>query len=373
MAKSFNFNYRERSVESANERSQMGSGAYDRFVIDGIQMWKPRSGSNIIRILPPTWEDARHYGYDVFLHNNIGPDRSSYLCLNKMKEESCPLCDARAETEDEDDQKELRVTRRVAVYLIDRDDEAAGAQLWFMPWSVDRDIIGRCIRKRTGKLLMIDHPERGYDIEFQKQGEGLKTKYVSIDISRETSVMLDDEEDRDKILQFISDKSIPDVLKFYSYEYIDKVFNAVSTKRTEELVKKPAKSKKTHRDGDSDEDFDDIDELLDPTKKKTTTKREVEEEEDLPVPPLKKTAKKPTPVEDEDEEVEEVKPAKKTTEKKAPPPVEEEEDDEEEFDEVKAASKTTVEEDDDDDDVPFASAKSRLNDRVKPTETKRKK
>src|SRR5574338_1231875 len=103
----FKFDYKKRSFDDANDRAQMGSGAYDKFTIDGIKMWKPKNGNNLIRILPPTWDEPRHYGYDVFMHNGIGPDKSAYLCLDKMQVDKCPICEARAEARDEDEKNAL--------------------------------------------------------------------------------------------------------------------------------------------------------------------------------------------------------------------------------------------------------------------------
>ena len=346
----FKFDYKKRSFEDANDRAQMGSGAYDKFTVDGIKMWKPKNGNNLIRILPPTWDEPKHYGYDVFVHNGIGPDKSAYLCLEKMHVDKCPICEARAEARDEDEKNALRHNRRVAVWIIDRDDEQLGAQLWLMPWSVDRDISSRTLNKRTARLLMIDDPNDGYDIEFTKEGEGLKTKYVGIDVARDATPVLDDEDEGQKVLEYISEKSIPSVLKFYEYSYIKNVFNSGNP----EAVKKPVKSRKPVAPEEDEESFDDIDSLLaGKPAKKVVTEKVVEQ------PVGKKTTKVVVEDEEGDEDV----------------ILDEEEDIEVEepaspAKTVKSVTKVEVELDEDEDDFDIPSVKSRLAERVvKPAET----
>ena len=87
------YEYRERDRAAVDKRAKMGNSDFDKIVRDGTKSWSPGDGANTIRILPPTWNDAQHFGVDVQVHYGIGPDRQSYLCLNKMSEQVLEMAD----------------------------------------------------------------------------------------------------------------------------------------------------------------------------------------------------------------------------------------------------------------------------------------
>lgn len=184
------FKYQARSVETLEKRASQQGGDFDKFLKDEYKEYKPKKGENWVRILPPTWENPNHYGWDVWTHNRIGPGKAGVICLYKQFGRPCCLCDARSRAEaahDEELTKELRPQRRVLTWVIDRKDEEKGPQLWPMPWTLDRDIAKISRDKRTGEIFLIDHPEEGYDVMFDKEGEMLTTKYIGIQISRRAS------------------------------------------------------------------------------------------------------------------------------------------------------------------------------------------
>ena len=222
------FVYHKPSKEEATKRSEQKGGAeFDSMFVDGTKVFKVNDGDNLIRIVPATWEDPKHFGLDIFVHWSVGPDKESYLCLKEMKGEPCPLCEerARAIKNGEDDYaKELAPKKRVLIYLIDRDHEKEGVQAWSMPWGVDRDI-NSLIVDRSGEVLCIDDPDNGYDIEFKKKGTGIKTEYIGLQIARRESDIGDDE-----WLEFAQDNPLPSILKYFSYDHISDAFGGVSTK-----------------------------------------------------------------------------------------------------------------------------------------------
>lgn len=222
------FQYRERTSAAMERRSQMGNNDFDRIVRDGVKSWSVNDGANRIRILPATWKqrdaDDVHFGIDVHVHYGIGPDRQSYLCPAKMKDERCPICEERAlalKSGDQEYAKELEARRRVLVYMVDRDDEKTGLQVWAMPQSVDQDLAKLGRDRRTGAVLPIDHPEHGYDIEFDKEGAKKNTKYKGLMIDREASPL-----GNDRWLEEAERNPLPDILQFYDYDHIAKVFGA---------------------------------------------------------------------------------------------------------------------------------------------------
>lgn len=217
------FEYHARDAADTKKRSTQGANDFDKILVDSIKMWKPNDGDNRIRILPPTWEGAKHFGLDIYVHYAVGPDRQSYLCLQKMKGEADPIAEEREiarRDEDEKYAKELEAKRRVLVFLIDRDHEKEGVQAWAMPWTVDRDIVKVSQDKSTGEVLPIDHPEDGYDVEFEKKGAKDRTEYLGVAIARRSSPL-----GKGDWLDYAIDHPLPDQLNYFDYDHIAKVFN----------------------------------------------------------------------------------------------------------------------------------------------------
>ena len=214
--------YKSRDSKKAAERAE-GGNDFDKIFKDGINTFSAADGDNLIRPLPPTWEDPEHYGYDIYVHYGIGADNNAYLCRKKMLNEACPICEEqkRAEREGDDEYaKELKPKQRVAFFLLNRDEEEKGALIWSAPWGFDRDVCKISVDKRTGEVLELDNPEDGYDIEFEKTGAKKRTKYEGVKIARKASDL-----DHDEALDFVEANPIPDILNFYSYEYIEDIFN----------------------------------------------------------------------------------------------------------------------------------------------------
>lgn len=216
------FTYQARDPEEAKRRAEGGGDDFDVYLRREITFFKPADRDNAIRILPPTWEGAKHYGMDVHVHYGVGPDRQTYLCLHKMKGERCPICEERAEASrkgDEEYAKELAPKRRVLVYVIDRNNEREGPMAWAMPQGLDQDITKVSIDRRTGAVLYIDHPDEGFDVFFEKNGTGIKTKYEGVSIDRNPSRL-----GSDAWLDFAMDNPLPDQLVYYDYDRISEEF-----------------------------------------------------------------------------------------------------------------------------------------------------
>ena len=62
------FQYQKRSKDDIKERANMRGSNFDRIFKPKYKQWKPKDGKNRIRILPPTWDKARHYGLDIFIN-----------------------------------------------------------------------------------------------------------------------------------------------------------------------------------------------------------------------------------------------------------------------------------------------------------------
>lgn len=248
------FVYRRRGEDSVRKRSsEVTGGGFDSYIKDTVELYKPKVGDCLIRILPPPnaappqwmskWGDTyEHYGIDIYVHYGIGPDNSAYACASMIGED-CAICDERASATKQGEPEEyiasLKPTRRVLFYLIDRDNEKTGPQAWAAPWTIDRDIVALMRDKRTGEVLYIDDPEDGYDVEFERKGSGLKTEYVGMRISRNPSPL-----GEDSWLEYIEENPLSDIVKFYDYDHVKAILEG----------KKPSRSNGRSRRDDEDEE-----------------------------------------------------------------------------------------------------------------------
>lgn len=377
------FKYTPRDPKAVAKRAA-GDGQWDRPIKSGIPLFAPKAGEHTIRYLPAAWDGAEHYGTDIFMHYSVGPENQKYLCRKKMLQEECAICDEYEKAVAADDKEYMRATRsvqRVAAYVIDRNNEAAGPQLWLQPYTVDRDVSKLSINKKTKATINIEDPEDGYDVDFEIKGSKDRTEYLAFSVAREATPLSDSPKKAARWLEYISENPIPDQVQFYDADYIAKVFGGAAApgadeededeggtraerkakagkaagKRAavaeeddedeeEEEEAPPVKRKKGKPVDDEDEDLDEAD----------ADEEEDDEEEEVPAPKRKKG--KPAPAEDDDEEEEEddeeddeeeETPAPRKKKQQAPPADEDEEDDDEE------------EEDDDEEEEEPAPKKKR--------------
>ena len=212
------FVYKKRSsaqVDAKLRELKTGKG-YQPFKQE-FMVWKPKEGDNIIRILPPTWDDPDHYGLTLGFHFSIGPEHSAFICPFKFKRAPCPICEKRDTLERmgmKEEAKAFRFTMRTLVWLIDRNEETKGPQLWGMPLSkVDSKILETSKNKRTGEIYPVDDPEEGYDIFLTKTGTGLNTEYT-VQIDRSPSPV------NAKWVEFAVKHPLPSVLIHHDTEVI---------------------------------------------------------------------------------------------------------------------------------------------------------
>jgi len=237
------FQYQQRDPSVVKTRSNQRGGDFDSIYKEGIKLFKPREGKNTIRILPPAWNGADHYGLDIFVNYGIGIDEQAYLSLKAMKNIDDPLDEARKEAEKEGNKKladSLKPSKRVGFYLIDRMAEDEGVQFWAAPWTVDKAFCGIAIDEESGAATMVDHPDEGYDISFHKEGTGMTTKYPAekMRIKRTATPLSEDETQANEWLSFVQENPIPDILNFYDYAHIAAAFEGHTPRDSNEVKPK---------------------------------------------------------------------------------------------------------------------------------------
>lgn len=234
------FQYRPRTSEEMMKRvEQRGGGSREGFVAQEISTWTPTDGMNKIRILPPTWDNAEHFGIEIFAHYNVGGDNSAYICLARTQGEACPICEARQELDragDTESAKALLPRKRVAMWVIDRSEESKGPLLWPAAWTLDQEIAQQAVDEEGGSVLSLDDPVNGYDVSFSRdpQGKDIPPKFTGVKVARKPSPISDDDDETQKILDYIQEHPVPACLVFHDYETIANAFEGKAMKRKEE-------------------------------------------------------------------------------------------------------------------------------------------
>lgn len=282
------FKYKRRGKESVDKRQKQTAGNFDPVFRSDIEIFTAQEGKNRLRILPPTWDDAEHWGLDVWMHSNVGSNNETYICVNSLRGERCAVCDEYSRLTRSGDDKaaaELKAYKRVCCYVIDRDKPEEGVKLFQMPWTIDRDLATRCTDE-DGEILYLDDPEEGYDISFTRTGKGLKTKYEGIAVARKATPLARDEEQAAEWLEFVTENPILDILVTFDFEHIEaKLLGAAESEDNEddddgdeEDAPRTRRSRKSSADEDEDAPFDDDDDDIDggddePKKKKKKKKK----------------------------------------------------------------------------------------------------
>lgn len=224
------FKFKKRDAKSAQRR--LTGEVQDPYIKSDVRLFRPADGPNHLRMMPPTWDDADHYGIDIYVHYGLGPDnRLAYLCPQRMKMEPCPICEERAKADDEGDEEYARSlfpTRRVLAYVVDTKKTEDGVKAWPMPYKkVDQAIVLQSTDPETQEYFPVDDPEDGFNIVVTKQGSGLTTDY-SVSIARHATAF----KFTSAIEEFIVENPLPASLNFYDYDHIAKAFGGGSRGRS---------------------------------------------------------------------------------------------------------------------------------------------
>lgn len=229
MATKPRFTYQQRTREDIKERANNRGGNFDSIFKPQFKVYKVREGKNVLRILPPTWEKPKHYGLDIWVNYGIGADNQSYLSLSKMKNQKDPIAEARVVANREGDEKlarALQPTQRILMWIIDRNAEDDGPQLWPAAFTVDKDLALLSLDEDTKEVTYIDDPDTGCDFRFHAEGTGMMRKYPAAKMKLLVESPLSQDPDlAAEWLELVAANPLPEVLQFYDYEHISATFD----------------------------------------------------------------------------------------------------------------------------------------------------
>lgn len=255
MSKSRTYEYKAPSFEATVDRAEKKGSMFDSIFKDA-KLYRSKQGQNLLRILPPGWPNAQHYGLTLFIHRDVGPDNRQYLCLKEnaaSPHNRCPICEELyklGSKATQEDRKLYRPQSRMAYYVIDRDNEKDGVQVWVTSGQNDSEIAAQSINRRSKSVIDIVNPDDGYDIEFTRSGTTMtNTRYRGFQVMREPSPLHDNERVQDQWLDVAFDHPLTSLLNFYSSEYLEKVFYGQGKEEQEE-----ERSRGRLRDGDGEEE-----------------------------------------------------------------------------------------------------------------------
>lgn len=221
--------------ETVAARQEQRGGFFDSVFHPDVKVYKPRDGKNLVRILPrsePEGVENKHFGMDVFIHRNIGPDNASYLCLLKHKGEPCPCCDLRRDLMEQGDPEIAKTVgwkKSVAYWVIDRNSEDDGVQLLLWGYTYDEELSVASEDPTHGNVLDITHEDHGYDVAYRRGTEKPFPKTTAITIARDESPLCDDMKWQNKWLDYVEDHPLSTILNYYPDEYISKVIKGRRT------------------------------------------------------------------------------------------------------------------------------------------------
>lgn len=338
------FRYKRRDKDSLKERANMKGGNFDTYIKPKFKQWKPKEGKNIIRILPPTWDEPKHCGLDIFINFNVGPDNQSYLSLSKHGKGADPLAEARREAMSDgnkDFAKKLNPSQRILYWIIDRMDEDEGPLLWAAPFTFDKSLSNLCIDEDTKDVIYVDDPESGRDVRFYREGTGLKTEYDPSKMKvLQESPIAEDEAQQAEWLDFITENPLPSVLNFYDYDHIKAQFGGGGRDDEDDEVEKPSRGKKRAEPEDDDEEEK-------PRTRQRAKPRDADDDEDEDEKPARRAAsRKLADDDDDDADEEDEKPARSKRQ------VADDDDDEKPAPRRRAKAVESDDDDDDDDEDP---------------------
>ena len=275
--------------KSAGRRTDMGKSMREMGDLGGENYFKPQSGKNTVRILPP-WNDEGVFFSKATLHYNVRDKGGPVPCRSMIGKE-CPICQA-IKSVGKDLADKCKAKDRYYVNVIDRKNQDSGVKIWGMTPRNMKKIKSAMEDPDYGDLT---DPEEGRDIIIEvDDSKGGAPQYEIRPRVKTSDVGVDDWEDNMNDL----DEVVGELPSMKEYKkLVEDAFDITSDDDDddEEEDKKKKKGKK-----DKKED-----------KKSKKKKKEEEEEDDDDEEEDEESDDSDDDEEEDDEEEEEEKPKKK--------------------------------------------------------------
>ena len=277
--------------------------------------WLPKTGDNLIRILPPVGKMDDVFYKEGAVHFNVGQNNEMVICPantpdRKGKTGSCPICDLVDElmnsgnSSDIKSAKQLKAKARFWMNIIDCSDRAKGPQVFSAGIMIFKEVLEYFNDPDYGDISDI---EEGRDITVTKSGTGIDTEY-SVRPRPKISPL------KKEILKKAIDLSIWEKLMAPGVDEIEEILGTSEDgdkKKSKEKSESKSGSKKKEEEEEDEEEDDEEEDEEEETKneKKGKGKKKEEDEDD------EDEEDEDEEDEDEDDEEEEVDRKKKSTKK----------------------------------------------------------
>jgi len=223
---------RSEITKAYEQRDQ--TGKYKSYIKPEFQsmLWKPKSEETHVISILPTFEpkeDRWTFFHIVYYHGGVGINEDNYLCNARMFDKKCYICEAKAryimecerkgEEPDDDRMRALSPSKKVLYnvrVVTDQKTEDEGNKIFEAPGKkIHSAVLGLCVNKRTGAVVSLTDIEDGRDVQFTKEGKGLKTDYVGVQLLERDPIP---EEWQDDLVELANCYHIP------TYDEVKNVF-----------------------------------------------------------------------------------------------------------------------------------------------------
>lgn len=244
--------------------------------LGGENYFKPQSGKNTVRILPP-WNDEGVFFYKATLHYNVREEGGPVPC-RKMEGKECPICQA-LKTVGKKLADKARAKDRYYVNVIDRKAPDAGVKIWGMTPRNMKKIKSAMEDPDYGDLT---DPEEGRDIIIEvDDSKGGAPQYEIRPRVKTSEIGVDDWEEGLHPLDEVVVTEIPSSKEYK--KIVEDAFDVeVDEEEEDEEPKKKAKKSESKKKKAKEEEEDEDDEEEDDDEEEEDDDEEDEEEEEKP-------------------------------------------------------------------------------------------
>lgn len=187
-------------------------------------LWKPKSGENVIRVVPYKFQEGNYPFIELFFHYNIGG--KTYLSPQSFGKPD-PFIEFSKQLKESGDKesyalaKKLEPKSRTFAPIIDRKNEMAGVRFWGFGKTVYQDLITTMLNEDFGDIT---DPTKGHDIKvYFRTAEEAKKQFpeTTLQVRPQQTNLATDPAVIKKIGETMKD--ITELYKLYSYDELKEI------------------------------------------------------------------------------------------------------------------------------------------------------